>query len=133
MGAVGAAGKAGELITEARRHLGARYVWGKAGPDVFDCSGLVIYSLKKIGVPAPRFTTATFGTWAKANGAIRLSPDQFRAGDVILRTGHMGIATSATTMIHAPNVTTVVKEVDIYSKSTWWGWRLFGTFTAEKK
>lgn len=120
-----AMGRAADLVTEARRHLGKPYRWGASGPAAFDCSGLVIYCLKAIGESGvPRFTTATFGAWAKARGAVRITPADFRAGDIILRTGHMGIAVSNTRMIHAPNVTTVVKESDIYSRSTWWGWRL---------
>ena len=29
------------ILTEASRHLGARYVWGGAGPTTFDCSGFI--------------------------------------------------------------------------------------------
>lgn len=135
-GTLGVAGKAGELVAEARKHLGARYVWATAGPNTFDCSGLVIYCLKKIGVGGvPRFTTYTFGAWAKAQGAVKVAPASFQTGDIILRTGHMGIAISGTRMIHAPNAGSTVREGDIYSRSTWWGWRLWGNptaYTAEK-
>ena len=34
------------LIRVARRQLGDRYVYGAAGPRRFDCSGLVLYSLR---------------------------------------------------------------------------------------
>ncbi|WP_394852000.1 NlpC/P60 family protein [Lactiplantibacillus plantarum] len=31
-----------------------KYVWGAAGPSAFDCSGLVEYTLKKLGISFPR-------------------------------------------------------------------------------
>ena len=31
-----------------------KYVWGAAGPSAFDCSGLVEYTLKKMGISFPR-------------------------------------------------------------------------------
>ncbi|BEI53593.1 hypothetical protein AWA2045_17240 [Lactiplantibacillus plantarum] len=31
-----------------------KYVWGAAGPNAFDCSGLVEYTLKKMGISFPR-------------------------------------------------------------------------------
>lgn len=127
-------GGAGLLVSEARKHLGARYVWATAGPVTFDCSGLVVYCLRQVNVAdVPRFTTYSFGAWAQKHGAVRVTPEQFRAGDIILRTGHMAIATSNTRMVHAPNPTTVVKEEGIYSPSTWWGWRLWGSTSTIKE
>ena len=35
------------LIAVARRQLGDRYVYGAAGPRRFDCSGLVLFSLRR--------------------------------------------------------------------------------------
>ncbi|HKU50991.1 MAG TPA: NlpC/P60 family protein, partial [Nitrospira sp.] len=31
----------------ANSEVGSRYVWGTAGPDTFDCSGLVAYCYKR--------------------------------------------------------------------------------------
>lgn len=121
-------GDAGRLVAEARKLIGTPYVWASASSTGVDCSGLVILCLRRMGIKdVPRFTTATFGSWAKGQGAVRVTPDSFRAGDVILRTGHMGIAISGTRMIHAPHPGSSVREADIYSRSSWWGWRLFST------
>ncbi len=38
--------RADRLIAVARRKLGDRYVYGAAGPRRFDCSGLVLFSLR---------------------------------------------------------------------------------------
>lgn len=129
-------GDAGRLVAEARKLIGTPYVWASASASGVDCSGLVILCLKRMGIPnVPRFTTVTFGAWAKERGAVRIGPDDFRAGDVIVRPGHMGIAVSGTRMIHAPHPGSSVREADIYSRSSWWGWRLFGSgpATASKK
>ena len=45
-GITAAATAAQRLIRVARRQLGDRYVYGAAGPRRFDCSGLVLYSLR---------------------------------------------------------------------------------------
>ena len=40
-------GGAGAAIAEARRQLGKPYVWGAAGPDSFDCSGLTLVGVAR--------------------------------------------------------------------------------------
>jgi murein DD-endopeptidase len=39
--------RAARLIAVARRKLGDRYVYGASGPSRFDCSGLVLFSLRR--------------------------------------------------------------------------------------
>jgi peptidoglycan DL-endopeptidase CwlO len=60
-GAAGPAGSAGlsqsqliKFLTAAESRLGMPYVWGGDGPDQFDCSGLVQWSLAQAGVVMPR-------------------------------------------------------------------------------
>lgn len=123
VGAIAGAGS-GDLVTEARKHLGARYVWNASGPTTFDCSGLVVYCCRHTRWPkAPRFYTYTFGAWAKSAGWSRITLAQAGAGDVIVKAGHMAIAVSNTRMIAAPHTGDVVKEQTIYSRAAWWGWR----------
>jgi cell wall-associated NlpC family hydrolase len=133
-GVAGGDGPGGRLVAEARKLIGVPYVWAAASASGVDCSGLVVLCLRRMGEPdVPRFTTATFGAWAAKRGAVRVKPDQFRAGDVILRTGHMGIAVSATALIHAPTIGDRVKEATIWDRGNWWGWRLFGAVTTLDK
>jgi hypothetical protein len=47
-----------KVVAEAQRHIGDAYVWGAAGPDTFDCSGLVKYSYGKFGFTTPRVSQA---------------------------------------------------------------------------
>jgi cell wall-associated NlpC family hydrolase len=43
-----------KFLTAAESRLGLPYVWGGSGPYVFDCSGLVQWSLAQAGVVMPR-------------------------------------------------------------------------------
>ncbi|MDQ6727875.1 MAG: NlpC/P60 family protein [Actinomycetota bacterium] len=45
-----ASGKAAIAVAEARKQLGKDYVYGAAGPDNFDCSGLTAWAWKAAGV-----------------------------------------------------------------------------------
>jgi len=42
------------LLAAAESRVGMAYVWGGAGPDVFDCSGLVQWSMRQAGIVMPR-------------------------------------------------------------------------------
>jgi cell wall-associated NlpC family hydrolase len=42
------------FLTAALSRVGMPYVWGGAGPDVFDCSGLVQWSMRQAGIVMPR-------------------------------------------------------------------------------
>lgn len=44
---------ASKELAYLHKHLGAPYVWGGAGPDEFDCSGLVMAALVYAGVKSP--------------------------------------------------------------------------------
>jgi hypothetical protein len=42
------------FLTAALSRVGMPYVWGGAGPNVFDCSGLVQWSMRYAGIVMPR-------------------------------------------------------------------------------
>jgi cell wall-associated NlpC family hydrolase len=42
------------FLTAALSRVGMPYVWGGAGPTVFDCSGLVQWSMRQAGIVMPR-------------------------------------------------------------------------------
>lgn len=91
-----------EAARLARGQLGKAYQWGAAGPDKFDCSGLVCYVYGSLDVPLPR-----------------VSRDQAKAGDEVARNGlqpgdllffategkginHVGIYIGHSEFVHAP-------------------------------
>jgi cell wall-associated NlpC family hydrolase len=43
-------------VQEAEAQIGKPYVWGGAGPDNFDCSGLVMWSYDQVGVQLQHWT-----------------------------------------------------------------------------
>jgi len=52
----GAAG----AVAAAESRVGDPYVWGAAGPDSFDCSGLVMWSYAQVGISLPHFSGAQY-------------------------------------------------------------------------
>jgi peptidoglycan DL-endopeptidase CwlO len=42
------------FLAAAESRVGLPYVWGGAGPKIFDCSGLVQWSLRQAGILMPR-------------------------------------------------------------------------------
>jgi peptidoglycan DL-endopeptidase CwlO len=42
------------FLTAALAQVGKKYVWGGDGPNVFDCSGLVQWSMRQAGIVMPR-------------------------------------------------------------------------------
>lgn len=102
------------IAARARGYLGRPYVFGTAGPNTFDCSGLVTRVLVECGVtglPSSRHTvTGQFYVW----GGAATVPRPPAEGDLICWTGHIGIAISATEMIHAPGAGRSVQVSKIY-------------------
>jgi cell wall-associated NlpC family hydrolase len=86
-------------IRAALRKLGHPYVWAAAGPDTFDCSGLVRYAYGHAGLRLTHFT----GTqW---NQGRLISPRRALPGDLVLvghTLHHVGIYLGAGWMLNAP-------------------------------
>jgi cell wall-associated NlpC family hydrolase len=47
-------------VAAAESRVGDPYVWGAAGPDAFDCSGLVMWAWAQAGVYLPHFSGAQY-------------------------------------------------------------------------
>jgi peptidoglycan DL-endopeptidase CwlO len=66
-----------KFLTAAMSRIGLPYVWGGAGPNVFDCSGLVQWSLAQAGVVMPRVADDQ----ARTGPLLQLS--QLQPGDLL--------------------------------------------------
>ncbi len=98
-----ATGHAPSLVDLARRHLGLPYLWAGITPAGLDCSGLVHWCLRELGVVVPRDAD-------DQEEACSVVPfEQVRSGDLYFfhqpgaaRAHHVGIVTGVGSMIHAP-------------------------------
>ena len=105
----------GSVVEYALSRIGCPYVWGAAGPDAFDCSGLVRWAYLQVGMSLPHQTEALYNA-AKA----RLPVSQAQPGDVLWvgygdgYNGHVGIACNAggTHYVHAPTFGARVRDTD---------------------
>lgn len=64
-------------IDAARSVIGAQYVFGTAGPDTFDCSGLTLWAYAKAGISLPHSSQMQYDMFPK------VSRDQLQPGDLI--------------------------------------------------
>ena len=115
------AGPAAVVVAYAYAQLGKPYRFFTAGPDTFDCSGLVMAAYAQIGIPMIHHAAsqASMGT------AVDIwSGDQIQPGDLIFMAthndptaiNHVGIAVDATHWIHAPAPGDVVRLAPIPPK-----------------
>jgi peptidoglycan DL-endopeptidase CwlO len=95
----------GGVVGAAMAQLGKPYVYATAGPDTFDCSGLVVYAYAQVGVSLPH---SSYALW---NDGVYVSRDQLEPGDLVFfdGLGHVGIYIGGGQFIHAPHTGDVVK------------------------
>jgi peptidoglycan DL-endopeptidase LytE len=113
-------GPAGVIVAYAYAQLGKPYRFFTAGPDTFDCSGLVKAAYAQIGMVLIHHAAsqATLGT------AIDFWSEPIQPGDLVFMAtrgdhtviNHVGIAVDATHWIHAPAPGDVVRLAPIPPK-----------------
>jgi len=95
-------------IAVAKQQLGKPYVWGAAGPNSFDCSGLTMYAYGRAGVALPHYTG---DQW---NVGRHVSESELQPGDLVFFNtdeplGHVGMYLGGGEFIQAPHTGTVVQ------------------------
>jgi cell wall-associated NlpC family hydrolase len=91
-----------ELVSIAMSLRGARYRYGGATPRGFDCSGLVFYAHRQLGLGVPRTSRD------QAAEAETVKPRKLRRGDLVFfsiggsRVNHVGIYIGKHRFVHAP-------------------------------
>lgn len=74
------------IIKEARKGIGTRYVWGGTSPTKgWDCSGFTQYVYKQNGISIPRVSGAQ-----RSAGKV-VTASEAKPGDIIWVPGHVGI------------------------------------------
>lgn len=83
--------------------VGAPYRYGGVDPAGFDCSGLVHYSFRKIGIALPRDTRSLRGV------GVGIALDNLAKGDLVFfdqegkKSSHVGIYLGDGKFVHAPS------------------------------
>jgi cell wall-associated NlpC family hydrolase len=91
-----------DVVAVAMSLRGARYRYGGATPAGFDCSGLVFYAHRALGLTVPRTSRD------QADAAESVKPRKLRRGDLVFfkigssRVNHVGIYIGKHRFVHAP-------------------------------
>ncbi|MEB3073603.1 C40 family peptidase [Parvimonas sp. C2] len=90
------------VVNLALAQVGKPYVWGSANPNVgFDCSGLVHYVYKQVGITLSR------SSYSQINYGTRVKSSELRKGDLVFfnngggRISHVGIYIGNNKFVHA--------------------------------
>jgi cell wall-associated NlpC family hydrolase len=90
------------MAMAAKKMLGVPYRWGGTTSAGFDCSGLVYYAYRKVGLSPPRTT------WHQYQRVRRVDPSNLRVGDLLFfrlsnrRVSHVAIYLGQNQFVHAP-------------------------------
>jgi cell wall-associated NlpC family hydrolase len=90
------------MLQAAESRIGTPYRYGGAGPDAFDCSGLVAYAHGQVGVSVPRTAAEQF------SAATPVPRQELRPGDLVFfrlsgrQVSHVGIYAGGDRFVHAP-------------------------------
>lgn len=95
-----------QIVAVAQRYLGVPYVYGGSSPSGFDCSGLVQYVHKQVGISVPRVAVD------QSKGGQAVLKANLQPGDLVFfgsPVSHVGIYIGNGQFIHAPKTGDVVK------------------------
>lgn len=107
-------GNVSAVIEFARSQIGEMYLWGAAGPDAWDCSGLTMMAWAQAGVNLSHYTG---WQWAETQ---RVPLSDLQPGDLVFygdsgaTSHHMGLYTGNGMMIEAPRAGVAVREASIW-------------------
>jgi cell wall-associated NlpC family hydrolase len=112
----------GERAAKIALHaVGTPYRWGGESPSAgFDCSGLVRWAYRGVGILLPHNSYALYGEGR------RVSRSRMKTGDVLFfeGLGHVGLYLGRGRMVHAPQSGRRVEVVRLQSSN--YGLRLIG-------
>lgn len=110
-------GKAVKATNHALSQRGRPYVWGAAGPNAYDCSGLTMWAYKQVGISLPHYTGSQYAAGTP------VSKSELRVGDLVFfypDRHHVGLYIGGGKMVHAPNSGSVVR-IDPIEGRPWAG------------
>ncbi|MBZ5734316.1 C40 family peptidase [Nocardioides sp. TRM66260-LWL] len=105
-------GRAGAAVSYALAQVGDAYVYGAAGPNAFDCSGLTMMAWAQAGVSLPHSSSAQYASGTK------VAPGDLQPGDLVFYyspISHVGIYIGNGQIVHAANPSTGVAVSPVFS------------------
>lgn len=108
------------VVEYAEQFLGKPYVYGAAGPNSFDCSGLVQYVYAHFGKKLDHSSYSQAGAGSAATGGLQ-------PGDILIMNGgeHVGIYAGGGMMIEAPHTGANVRVASISGRGVCGARRIF--------
>ncbi|EPY2277935.1 transglycosylase SLT domain-containing protein [Clostridium sporogenes] len=106
-----------QVVRNAQQYLGRPYKWGGSSPaENFDCSGLVQYVYKQVGISLNRTT------YDQVKQGTAVSKNQLQVGDAVFfgspsAPHHVGIYMGNGKYIHSPKTGDVIKVSNLNSRS----------------
>ncbi|MFG2041987.1 C40 family peptidase [Dactylosporangium sp. NPDC048998] len=100
-------GAAGTVVNFALAQVGKPYVYGRSGPDAYDCSGLVMAAYARVGIKLPHQSEQI-----AARGR-QVPSGQWMPGDVIHTSGHVAIYIGNGKMVEAANPSAGVRVAPV--------------------
>lgn len=109
-----------KALVVAAKQKGDPYQKGATGPSKFDCSGLTLYSFKKVGKTLPRTAQAQY------NKSHHISKSSRRPGDLVFFGGtssiyHVAIYAGSGYVWHAPKPGKRVERVRLWTSNVHYG------------
>ncbi len=98
-------GNAAAVVDYALGQVGKAYVWGAAGPDSYDCSGLTLMAWAQAGVSLPHSASS------QMSSGTPVSQSELQPGDLVFYyspVSHVGIYIGNGQIVHAANPSTGV-------------------------
>jgi cell wall-associated NlpC family hydrolase len=102
--------KGAQALRAAMTRMDMPYVWGATGPRTFDCSGLVYWAFKQVGITMPRSSSA------QAMVGRPVSRNELQAGDLIFfyhPVSHVGFYAGNGKVLNAVQTGDVVRYSDL--------------------
>ena len=109
---VAPSGRAAGAVAYALAQVGKSYVYGAAGPNAFDCSGLTMAAYRSVGVYLPHSSSAQIGSGR------RVSSSELRPGDLVFYYSpihHVGMYIGGGRIVHAANPSSGIRIDSLYS------------------
>jgi peptidoglycan DL-endopeptidase CwlO len=109
---VAASGRAGAAVQFAMAQVGDAYVYGAAGPDAYDCSGLTMSAWAAAGVSLPHSSSAQYSSGP------HIAASALQPGDLVFYyspISHVGMYIGNGQIVHAANPSTGVQVAGLYS------------------